>query len=147
MSCTETRSLTFDEISVWDLYDGVVRATGVSRQRHYFVTLAAWDIGNRRKIYLLSELHTSLADKLKGLEGGAQDPETKQERWNSFTQLFENYLRGYEGVLYISCDEPAVGQEISCRLIDTKHLRTLSDYDVEKAVSEAACIYWFGLIA
>jgi hypothetical protein len=143
MSYTETRNFTFDEISVWDWYDGIVRATGTSLGRPYFITLAAWDSAGRRKAYLLSELHAGLADKLKSLEGETNDAETKQKTWDSFTRLFENYLQDYTGALYLSLEEPEVGREISSRSIDTKHLRTLRNYNVEMTVSEDACTYWF----
>ena len=146
MSDTETRNFTFDEISVWDWYDGIVRATGVSLHQPYFIILAAWDMAARRKAYLLSDLPPGLAEDLKSLEVASQDSTTKQVTWDSFTQLFEGYLQARTGTLYLSFDEPEVGRVISSRLIDTKHLRTLRNYDVEQAISEEACTYWFDLI-
>lgn len=146
MSDTEKRNFTFEEISVWDWYDGIVRATGVFLRQHYFITLAAWDIPKRRKAYVLSHLPTGLAEELKSLENEPQDSASKHEIWDSFTQLFESYIKDYTGLLYLSFDEPQIGYEFASRIIDPKHFQTLRNYDVEKSVSEAACTYWFSSI-
>jgi len=145
MSSMKTVDFTFDTITMWDWYDGIVRAIGSHQQRDYLIILAAWDISNARKAYVLVELDNNVASKMKKLEANSKNTTAKQETWNSFNRLFEEYLRSYKGVVYLTYAEPIASQKFSSIIVNSIHLQKLTNYDLEMTLTETACAFWFDL--
>ena len=140
--------LILSALTILDWYDGVVRAIGVDhkKQQQYLIILAAWDINTARRAYVLVELPTDIANEMTGLlEANSNDMAVKQKAWNSFNNIYDKYLCNYKGNLHLTLDKPNAGQQIASIIVDSTNLQRLTDYDIEKTLTETACTFWFNL--
>jgi hypothetical protein len=135
-------NLLLKEIETLDWYDGLVRAIGIHEQKQYLLILAAWDIKNHRKAYVLLELDSLNANKMRALTLNFSDEKSKEKQWDSFNTTFDEYLCGFKGVVYLIIGEPTQGQNFSGKVISSSNLSKLINYDIEKVLTDEAVSFW-----
>ena len=147
MSSPELIEIRFDNICVFDWYDGLVRAIGFKGDRAYLIILAAWDKKGELKIYLLIPLGGETARGLLELvEQCSRDLPSKQLLWDKLSDSVEMTLKNYQGNIYLSTREPTCEVNTLATVIVRSHLSKLSNYSYETLFEEDSIKYWRSII-
>lgn len=133
-----------DEISILEWYDGVIRGIARSQDKAYLFILAAWDLSNAKKAYVLIDVDIATAAEMKLLCNWKLGDRADEGKWQRFNEIFDEYLRNYNGPVYISNEVPKATRPIAITRITTDHLHELLDYDLEKIMDLKAQTLWFG---
>jgi hypothetical protein len=141
----QTIEFVFDNVHVFDWYDGIARAIGIQQQEFYLIMLAAWDINKSRKAYVLVNLDKAIAKEIEKHTLENDDIKTKASRWNTINLALETYLNNYSGIVYLTFEEPQLGEPLSLQAINSMHLQKLLEYSIEKTLSPEAIDFWFSV--
>src|SRR5882724_7127150 len=146
MSPLQTQVFVFEAISTFEWYDGIVRAVGSFDQKNFLIVLAAWDIRRNEKAYVFLEIDSGTAERMKHLSSGSEHGISKVKVWDSLNQLFEYCISNHKEPCYLAHDQPKAGEAVSTSILARANLDKLANYDLENALTEAACLFWFGLV-
>ncbi len=147
MSSSELMEIRFDNIRIFDWYDGLVRAIGFDGEWNYLIILVAWDKKSDLKIYLLVPLEMETAKRLLELvDQSSRDLPNKQLLWDKLSDGIERFLNNYQGNVYLSTNEPSCETKTLAKAILTSHLSKLSSYSSEKPFEEESIKYWRRII-
>jgi len=115
-------TVTFEQIEIYDYYDGLVRGIGRTKTDSYLLVRSNWKIAEDHKEFVGLEL-----DSLKVAEFDSQfdlsGPATTT-KWRGFENAFNRLVGSFHGRVLKFSSEPMVGEPIASQLVDSVKFST-----------------------
>ena len=129
--------LHFDNVEIFDWYDGLVLGLARSQDSSFLVCLLAFDPDRRRKRYLLASISQEQTKRLRALfqDHGLQ----------SFSKLTFSEIIAPSVSLYLTSAEPKQDKTVELTIMDSEQrlqLQGLSLLLIDEAVSPNAISQW-----
>lgn len=133
------QNISFDEFTILEWYDGMVRAVGKNEQGYYLLVLVAWNMLNQDKLYLVLESEPST---IAELENELKKKRSIEENWEGFNHAFAQFIKTYSGNPYLLQGELVKNKTYELRLVDRQLVEKVADYDFDKTTDRENLEYW-----
>jgi hypothetical protein len=129
-----TVKTSFNEIIIIEWYDGIVRGIGKTKDKLYLIALKEWD-GSKHKSYLFLDLDEVTASRFQTILDKPNNKATIEANWKQLNSIWDDYVKGYQGNIYLSATEPSKQVELNLEITnDAGCLISISNYDIEKTI-------------
>jgi hypothetical protein len=129
-----TIKISFDEIDIIDWYDGIIRGIGKTKEKLYLIALKEWD-DFKHKSYLFLDLDVDTASRFQTILDKPNSEATIETNWKQLNSIWDDYVRAYQGNIYLSAIEPSEQVELNLEITnDAECLIGITDYDIEKTI-------------
>ena len=126
--------ISFDEINIFDWYDGIVRGIGKTKDNFYLIALNEWDCSKHRA-YVFLDLDKDTASRFQTILDKPKSEATIEANWKELNSIWDDYIRAYQGNIYLSAVEPSEQVEINLEITnDAECLSRITEYDIEKTI-------------
>jgi hypothetical protein len=131
-----TIKISFNEINIFDWYDGIIRGIGKTKDKLYLIALKEWD-GYKHKSYLFLDLDEDTASRFQTILDKPKSEATIEANWKELNSIWDDYVGDYQGEIYLSDIEPTEQVELNLEITNNAECLThITDYDIANIINE-----------